>query len=151
MKKKKVAITVVALFILVLAGMQLIPVTLSNPPVEADIPTPPVIKSILKVSCYDCHSHETLWPWYSKVAPISWMLANDAGEGRQKLNFSIWNKYDPAKQVRLIAEAMDEVRGGDMPPWYYVLKHPDAKISPAKLRILETWAAPYQGSKPMQE
>lgn len=151
MKKRKMAVTVLALCILVFAGMQLIPVPLANPPVEADIPTHPAVKSILKVSCYDCHSHETIWPWYSKVAPISWLLASDAGEGRKKLNFSTWNKYDPAKQARLIAEALDEVRGGDMPPWYYVLKHPDAKITPYKLKTLETWDAPYQGTKPIKE
>lgn len=143
--------TICAIIVLIFVGIQFIPVTLSNPPVESDISTPPEVKSILKVSCYDCHSHETIWPWYSKMAPVSWLLAADAGEGREKMNFSTWNKYDPEKQRRLIAEAMDEVRGGNMPPWFYILKHPDAKISPGELKILEAWSAQYRGSAPIKE
>jgi hypothetical protein len=150
MKKKKIAIVFGALFILIFVGIQFIPVTLSNPSVESDISAPPEVKSILKVSCYDCHSHETIWPWYSKVAPVSWLLASDTEEGREKLNFSAWSKYDPEKQSRLIAEAMDEVSEGGMPPWFYILKHPEAKISPDELKILEAWATQYRISKPLK-
>jgi hypothetical protein len=79
--------------------------------------------------------------------PRSWLLASDAEEGREKLNFSTWNKYPPEKQSRLIAEAMDEVREGGMPPWFYVIKHSEAKISFDKLKVLETWAGTSQKAK----
>ena len=128
--------------------IQFVPVTLTNPRVESDMPAPPDVKAILKVSCYDCYSNETLWPWYSKVAPMSWLLASDAEEGREKLNFSTWNKYPLEKQSLLIAEAMDEVREGGMPPWFYVIKHSGAKISLDKLKVLETWAGSSQKAKP---
>jgi hypothetical protein len=147
MKKKEAVVAGFGIIIVLLIIIQFVPVTLTNPRVESDMPAPPDVKAILKVSCYDCHSHETLWPWYSKVAPMSWLLASDAEEGREKLNFSAWNKYPPEKQSLLIAEAMDEVREGGMPPWFYVIKHSAAKISLDKLKVLETWAGSYQKAK----
>jgi hypothetical protein len=145
MRKKQMA---GAILVVVFVAIQFVPVNLTNPPVEYDMPAPPDVKAILKVSCYDCHSNETVWPWYSKVAPISFLLANDAEEGRQKLNFSTWTRYTPEKQSRLIAEANDEVREGGMPPWYYVIKHSEAKLSLEKRKVLEIWAASSQKATP---
>jgi hypothetical protein len=143
MKKKKIAITCLVILAVILVVIQFIPVNLTNPPLESDIPALPEVKAILKVSCYDCHSNETIWPWYSRVAPISWLLANDAKEGREKINFSTWNSYTPEKQSRHISEAMHEIREGGMPPWFYTIKHPDAKITPDKLKTLEDWYSHY--------
>jgi hypothetical protein len=133
---------VIAIIIVLVAGfglIQIVPVSRTNPPVESDISAPPEVKAILKTSCYDCHSHVTRWPWYSKVAPVSWLLASDANEGRDKLDFSTWNRYRPEKQVSLIDDALKEINEGAMPPWYYTLKHPGAKMTPEKIRVLETW------------
>jgi hypothetical protein len=110
---------------------------------------PPEVKEILKVSCYDCHSHETVWPWYSRIAPVSWLIASDREEGRGKLNFSTWNRYTPERQVHLIAEAMDEIREGGMPPWYYSWKHPGSEVTSDELKVLEAWAQEY--AKPGQK
>jgi hypothetical protein len=143
MKKKKIAITCLVILVVIFVVIQFIPVNLINPPIESDMPALPAVKAILKVSCYDCHSNETIWPWYSRVAPISWLLANDAKEGREKVNFSTWNSYTPEKQSRRISEAMDEIREGGMPPWYYTIKHTDAKITPDKLKTLEAWYLHY--------
>ena len=98
---------------------------------------------ILRASCYDCHSNETIWPWYSKVAPISWLISNDTIEGRQRLNFSTWNKYLPEQQSDLVASSMKRIIRGRMPPWFYTIKHTDGKISPEKQAVLEAWAASY--------
>jgi hypothetical protein len=150
MKKKKIAITGLVILAVLFVVIQFVPMTLTNPPVESDIPAPPDVKAILKVSCYDCHSNESVWPWYGKVAPVSWLLASDAEEGRGKLNFSTWNRYSPKKQAQLVSEAMDEVREGGMPPWFYVIKHSEASISPDKLKVLEAWYSQYPKAKPAQ-
>ncbi len=78
---KSPLIKMVFIAVLVLAGIQFIPVNRSNPPVEEEILASPEVKTILKRACYDCHSHETIWPSYSRVAPVSWLLAWDVGEG----------------------------------------------------------------------
>ena len=150
MKKKKAAVAGFGVLIVLFIIIQFVPVTLANPPVISDMPAPPDVKAILKGSCYDCHSNETIWPWYSKVAPMSWLLAYDAEEGREKLNFSTWSKYPPEKQLRLIAEAMDEIRENGMPPWYYTIKHSGAKMTPDTLKTLKAWYSLYPRPKPAQ-
>ena len=71
-----------------LVALQLVPIDRDNPPVDFDMPAPSAVKSILKRSCYDCHSHETRWPWYGYVAPVPWLLAYNVAEARSELNLS---------------------------------------------------------------
>src|SRR5262245_10918296 len=97
--------------------IQFIPVETANPPVESDIPTSPTVKAVLRSACYDSHSHETVWPWYSRIAPVSWLLAYDVKEGRAELNFSTWNRYSTQQQVKKLQESWQEVSEGEMPPW----------------------------------
>ena len=78
----------------VLAGIQLVPVERTNPPVESEVAAPPAARAVLRRACYDCHSHETRGPWYAQVAPISWLVANDVQEGRRELNCSQWQRRD---------------------------------------------------------
>jgi hypothetical protein len=98
--------------------------------VVADAPWPDAAsRSVAVTSCYDCHSNETKWRWYSNVAPASWLIQRDVDDGRRKLNFSEWpqNAHDLA----------DVVDGGSMPPTKYTLLHPDARLSSAeKARLL---------------
>jgi hypothetical protein len=68
-------VRIVLAVVIVLVGIQFIPVNRSNPPVEEEILVSPEVKAILKRACYDCHSNETIWPGYSRVAPVSWLLA----------------------------------------------------------------------------
>ena len=65
-------------------------------------------------ACFDCHSNQTIWPWYSNIAPISWLIQRDVKKGRRELNFSEWNKSQ--KEAH---ESASTVRKGSMPPWYY--------------------------------
>lgn len=112
----------------------------TNPPVTADIAAPPEVKAILKRSCYDCHSHETVWPWYASVAPASWVVVEDVLEGRRNLNFSTWDKYTGAKQAKLLREIVKEVEEGAMPLGKYTFLHPGAKLTRSDIAVLRGWA-----------
>jgi hypothetical protein len=114
--------------LLILVASQFIPVDKSNPPVESDIPTSPEVKAVLRRACYDCHSHETVWPWYSHIAPISWLIVKDVREGRTELNFSTWNRFSTKEQVKKLQESWKEVAEGAMPPWFYTASHHQARL-----------------------
>jgi hypothetical protein len=130
--------------LLVLGGLlalsQLVRFEHANPPVESDVATSPAVKTILKRACYDCHSHETSWPWYADVAPISWLVTHDVNGGRDSLNFSRWDSYDEKRREKKMKETVDEVNEREMPPWYYTILHPHAELSNADRAVLAEWA-----------
>jgi hypothetical protein len=82
-------------------------------------------------ACFDCHSNESIWPWYSHVAPVSWLIQHDVDEGRRKLNFSEWDR--PQKEAH---ESAKSVRKGEMPPWFYRAIHPGAWLAPGETQAL---------------
>ncbi|HWX41740.1 MAG TPA: heme-binding domain-containing protein [Blastocatellia bacterium] len=131
-------IVVIVLAILVL--IQFVPVTRSNPPVETEIAAPENVQAILSRSCYDCHSNKTVWPWYSYVAPVSWLVASDVSGGRQKMNFTTWNRYTPDEQVKKVRAIWNQVDRGNMPPWYYLIEHNNARLSADDKAILRDWS-----------
>jgi hypothetical protein len=90
--------------------------------------------AILRRACFDCHSNETVWPWYAYVAPVSWLVASDVEEGREELNFSQWDAYNADRQAHKIKECGEEVAEGEMPLWFYVPAHPEARLSQADIR-----------------
>lgn len=91
----------------------------------------PATRALAVRACFDCHSNETVWPWYSHVAPMSWLVQRHLDEGRRTLNLSEWDR--PQKEAR---ESAKTVRKGEMPPWFYVLLHPDARLTPAETQTL---------------
>lgn len=100
-----------------------------NPAVVAEATfDSPATKTLAMNSCYDCHSNETTWPWYSNVAPVSWLVQADVQEGRQNLNFSDWSSNSVVSQA-LFGSAAQVVLEGKMPPFYYLWMHPNAKLS----------------------
>jgi hypothetical protein len=101
--------------------------------------SPSAISSILRTSCYDCHSSQTSYPWYSKVAPASWLLAKDIREGREELNFSEWGSYSKRRQIRNLEKIKEEVTSGDMPLKNYLLIHRNAKLSQEQKTALVNW------------
>ncbi len=119
----------------VFAAIQLVRPERTNPPVDpsctlqAQLGSDTRAASVVARACRDCHSNETNWPWYSRVAPVSWLVAHDVAEGREEMNFSIWSEYPPEKQHNLLKNACDEVRAGEMPIWMYTLMHREAKLS----------------------
>ena len=99
----------------------------TNPPVRSEPRWDSAQTRDLAVrACYDCHSNLTTWPWYTNVAPVSWLTQHDVDSGRGELNFTEWNRPQDAK-----GDIVEAVRGGDMPPWYYLPLHPHAKLSAA--------------------
>jgi hypothetical protein len=124
---------------LALIVIQLVPVDRSNPPVSMNVSAPERVQRVLRNSCYDCHSNETTWPWYSKVAPVSWYIANDVHEGRKHINFSTWDKYPAEKRRDIIAEAFEEVSEGAMPMPNYLRLHPGARLTDADVEALRQW------------
>lgn len=90
-------------------------------------------------ACYDCHSNRTVWPWYSKVAPVSWWVINHVNDGRRHLNFSEWQPLPAEKRREQLGEILEEVEEGEMPLASYVLGHPEARLSQADLQALREW------------
>lgn len=133
--KKIFIVLVIGLF-----AMQFIPVERSNPSDRGQRAAPPEVETILRRACYDCHSNETRWRWYARIAPISFLLARDVKEGRRELNFSIWDRYEQRRKARKLKEIVKEVEEGDMPPWYYIPVHPDAKLSQGDREAIVKWA-----------
>ncbi len=120
--------------------IQLIPVERGNPPVETTIGAPEAVMAILRSACYDCHSNESHWPWYSYVAPVSWLIAHDVEEGREHLNFSTWNRFSDKDRVELREEIWEEVEEGEMPLAIYLPLHPEAELSESQKATLRSWA-----------
>ena len=99
-----------------------------NPPLNAEPAWDnPRTQELTVRACFDCHSNETVWPWYSNIAPLSWLIERDVKEGRRELNFSEWNKAQEEA-----GEAANTIRKGSMPPWYY----PWARLSSAERQDL---------------
>ena len=128
-------LVVAALFLL----MQLVPVTRDNPDDRTGPGAPPDVEAVLKESCYDCHSNETVWPWYSHVAPVSWMVAHDVHEGREKMNLSELTNISEESQHKVRTKLNEVVADGKMPLWYYLPAHPRARLTAEDKAILRTW------------
>ena len=137
--RQRIAVSALVLIVALIA-IQFVPVEASNPPVTGDVPTSPAVKAVLRTACYDCHSNETQWPWYSHIAPLSWLLARDVREARGELNFSTWNQYGTQEQVKKLKESWEEVAEGEMPPWFYLRAHRDARLSAEDRALLRQWA-----------
>ncbi|HYM61752.1 MAG TPA: heme-binding domain-containing protein [Thermoanaerobaculia bacterium] len=124
----------------VVVFIQLIPVPRTNPPVTGEILAPQEVKAVLRHSCYDCHSNETVWPWYSHLAPVSWLLYRDVTGGRRAMNLSAWQQMPQTRQNRRRKGIWEEVSSGDMPLWFYLPLHPAAKLSDSDKAILKAWS-----------
>jgi hypothetical protein len=119
---------------------QLVPVERSNPAVQSDVDAPADVEAVLRRSCYDCHSNETRWPWYSRVAPVSWLVAHDVDEGRGHLNFSEWPVADFEARELELHDIEDELVRGEMPLKIYLVMHRDARLSEQERGALVQWA-----------
>ena len=126
--------------------IQLLPSGRSNPPVvpaqtiERTLTVPPEVKAILDRSCRDCHSNETVWPWYSHVAPASWFLVMDVNHAREEMNLSEWGTENTDAQRDTLLEVCRQVKKGAMPLSSYTLLHRGAALSAADVTTLCTWS-----------
>ena len=136
---KFLKLTGLALLVILIA-VQFIPVDKNNPPERSAAAAPAEVQVLLRRACFDCHSNETVWPWYSQIAPASLLIARDVKNGRKEVNFSTWETFDEKRKARKLKEIAKEVEKGDMPPFYYLPLHPDAKLSPAERGVIVNWA-----------
>ena len=101
-----------------------------NPPVISE-PNwdSPQTREVAQRACFDCHSNETVWPWYSNIAPVSWLVQHDTDEGRLKINFSEWGQGNEGEEAEELSES---VMDGEMPMSAYLITHPEARLSDAE-------------------
>jgi hypothetical protein len=132
--------------VVVFALLQLANPAHTNPPilpghdVSATNAPPPRIAALLHAACYDCHSYETKWPWYSLVAPMSWLIASDVKGGREHVNFSDWPNDHPDWAARRWERVSEELDYKEMPPAKYTLMHPEARLTDDQRKELIQWA-----------
>jgi mono/diheme cytochrome c family protein len=130
MKIWKIIGIIVLVGLIIFGLIQLIPYghNHTNPSVVQE-PTwdSPETRALAKRACFDCHSNETTWPWYSSIAPVSWLVQRDVTEGRSRLNFSTWGQGE--QEADEIARVINE---GEMPPSFYLPLHPNARLTPAE-------------------
>jgi hypothetical protein len=141
---------IVIALVVILVVIQVIRPAHSNPPVDAKRTifatgkVPPDVHAIIDRSCNDCHTHTVVWPWYSNVAPASWLVAKDVRDGRKQLDLSTWGTSTPRRQAHKLEELCDQVKQGDMPPKYYLWMHSGAKLSDGDRGRLCDWATGLQ-------
>jgi hypothetical protein len=112
----------------------------SNTPLLAGAAVDPSVVRIVERSCQSCHSERTDWPWYSYVAPMSWLIENDVRNGRSHMNLSHWDDYTLDKQQEILTELSAMVRSRQMPLPRYLQLHPSAKLSDAEIDQIYQWA-----------
>ncbi len=142
-KKKKIFLyTVIGIIIL----MQIYPS--DRPEVSAVNPNdllrnnevPENIASMLRSACYDCHSNETIYPWYANIAPVKWWLYDHINEGREELNFSDWKTLSKTDQAEALDDISSTVVDKEMPLESYPITHPEAKLSEEDRQAISDWA-----------
>lgn len=104
-------------------------------------PVPEDAQEILRVSCYDCHSNTTHYPWYDYIQPVAWILHDHIVEGKKELNFSEFATYPVYRQYKKFKEIQRQIKEGEMPLFSYTIPHRDAKLNEDQKSILIDWAA----------
>ena len=128
-------------FVVVFVAAQLIRPERANPPtdvsrtIQAHAVTSSALAAVLDRSCRDCHSNNTVWPWYTQITPVSWLMARGVAEGRKAVNFSEWAGYPPAAQRTLLSASCDDASSGKM-PGPYALVRPETKLSPQDIETI---------------
>lgn len=137
-KVMKIGLLVV---VVVGVGIQFIPVdgVGVNPPQRYKLDAPPEVEAILRRACYDCHSNETAWPFYARLAPSSWLMIRDVKKGRSRMNVSEWGDAEESERQIDKENSWEQIESGQMPLWFYLPMHPSARLSDADKTILKTW------------
>lgn len=112
----------------------------ANPPERFPFDGGPEIETILRKACFDCHSNETRWPIYTRIAPASWLMARDIHKARTHLNFSKWRDADEDERQGDRENCWDKIQSGEMPPWFYIFPfHRDARLTDAEKSALRSY------------
>jgi cytochrome c551/c552 len=148
----KIVKLLILIFLIVVVTIQFIPNDKPEvvPTNENDLiynnQLPENISVMLKESCYDCHSNETIYPWYSNIAPVSWLVVRDIKLGRDELNFSHWESQSKIDKAKNLDKIIDEVTDENMPMPIYTIMHANAKLSDDDRQLLAKWAESYAES-----
>ena len=141
----KIAKYIIYVLLAILIIIQFIPSTLpeNSSDVSNDIlvteNAPEEVSEILHKACYDCHSSQTTYPWYSHVAPVSWLIASDTRKGREELNFSEWAELSKRSKIKILNEMAEEVEERNMPLKIYTVIHRDAVLSDSEIASISNW------------
>lgn len=133
------------LLVLVFIVIQFIPVALNQSEIVPkedfiEVTQPSVeVALIIRYSCYDCHSNNTFYPWYDKIAPVSWWINHHVEEGKDELNFSEWGSYSEKRKNHKLEEFVEMIEEKEMPLKSYLITHRDAKLSSEQVEILKNW------------
>jgi hypothetical protein len=140
---KKILKRIFAVLILAFVVLQFTNPARTNPPVVHDMiatnQPPPAVAALLHAACYDCHSSETCWPWYSHIAPMSWLVANDVKDGRENLNLSDWPNDNSKRAAKRLEDMSEQIGYDEMPPKKYTAIHADARLTDAQKKQLMDW------------
>ena len=142
--KKRLKYTLWAILI-ILVAIQFVPVDRENPVSDKNndllvvTQAPEDIHNLIKNACYDCHSNETVWPWYSSVAPVSFLIANHVAEARENVNFSDWASFDKEDIRGILKHMRKEIDQNKMPLKGYVTLHPEAKMTAEQKASVLEW------------
>jgi hypothetical protein len=143
---KRNLVRIIVAFVVVLGIAQFFRPERTNPNSDSQLSLraqndiPPEVLSLLDRACFDCHSNDTRWPWYSNITPVNFALMNHVNGGRKHLNFSLWGAMRPGTQRGALDEITDEVREGRMPLKSYLLLHPEATLTDDDVMLLSDWA-----------
>ena len=138
----KIFTTILFWLVIAVSVIQFIPMDTTNKPVKKSenfvdvLNTPSEVQEILKNACYDCHSNETVYPYYAFIAPFSWSVKSHINEGREHLNFSEWTTFNKDLKQGMLANAIEEIQQKSMPMAAYVPYHPKANLTDAQRKIL---------------
>lgn len=138
----KVFKTIIFWFLIVISVIQFIPVDRENKPVKKSenfvdvLNSPPKVQLLLKNACYDCHSNETVYPYYAFIAPFSWSIKHHINEGREHLNFSEWTTFNADLKKNMLVNSIGEIQQKTMPMTAYIPYHPKANLTDAQRTVL---------------
>jgi Haem-binding domain len=142
--KKKIAYTLLAALILIQFFHPAKNINTSSESISNDISkvytVPENVQTILKTSCYDCHSNNTYYPWYNNIQPVAWWLNHHVEEGKREINFNEFASYQIRRQYKKMEEVIEQVKEDEMPLSSYTIIHKDAKLSQEQKLALSNWA-----------
>lgn len=146
MNKARVKMVLLALLVF-LIGIQFFQPARTNPPavpskaLSSHVPIPENVHASLMRSCGDCHSDQTVWPWYSHIAPVSWMVVDDVNQGRRHMNFQDWEAQPTPKEANnVLADVCKEIRQNGMPPFTYRIAHKNVKLTQPESDAICAWS-----------
>lgn len=148
--KKKIGLALLGIFLVIQLFQPARSVPAVNPGMHLDqvVTVPASVKNILQNACYDCHSYQTKYPWYARVAPVSWWLASHVREGREHLNFSTFGSLAPEKRAEASEEMTEVLQKEAMPLKSYTWTHPEARLDAAQREELLNWLGGLPGDRP---